>query len=96
MRLEPVVIGCLLPVVSFAQPGIAEMQQAKQNLSSSFFSAYDCVLVIAVLLGTLGALRIYHNWQMGEDRIDTKVAAWFFAAIFMILFGPFLEALFGI
>ena len=72
------------------------MQQAQQSLSSSFFSAMDCALVLAAMFGILGALRIYHNWQMGKERIDSDVAAWFFAAIFMVLAGAFLRALFGI
>ncbi|NHA05502.1 DUF4134 domain-containing protein [Mucilaginibacter sp. HC2] len=88
--------GCLVSAAAFAQPGIAEMQQAKQDLSSSFFSAFDFAMVLAVLFGLLGALRVYHNWQMGKDRIDSAVAAWFFASFFMILAGPFLRALFGI
>jgi hypothetical protein len=88
--------GCLLTSGAFAQPGIAEMDQAKQDLSADFFSAFDCALVLATLLGLNGAIKIYHNWQMGKDRIDSDVAAWFFAAFFMILAGAFLRALFGI
>jgi len=87
---------CLLSVATLAQPGITEMQQAKQDLSSSFFSAFDCCMVLAFVFGSFGGLRIYHNWQMGRDRIDSAVAGWFFAAFFMILAGPFLRALFGI
>ncbi|SEM75685.1 protein of unknown function [Mucilaginibacter gossypiicola] len=79
-----------------AQPGIDEINQAKQQLSSTFFSALDCSLVLAGIFGILGAVRIYHNWQMGHPRIDQAVAGWFFAAIFMILAGGFLQALFGI
>ncbi|WEA00747.1 DUF4134 family protein [Mucilaginibacter sp. SJ] len=88
----------LLTMIAVAQPGITDgsLAQAKQDLSSSFFSAFDFALVLALLLGCMGALKIYHNWQMGEKRIDAVVAAWFFAAIFMILSGPFLRALFGI
>jgi len=33
---------------------------------------------------------------MGKDRIDSDVAAWLFAAFFMVLAGAFLKALFGI
>jgi len=87
---------CLLSAAAFAQPGIAEMAQARQDLSSDFFSAFDCSLVLATLLGLNGAVRIYHNWQMGKDHIDSDVAAWFFAAFFMVLAGAFLRALFGI
>jgi len=87
---------CLLTLGAVAQPGISEMQQAQQDLSSTFFSAFDCSLVVATLLGLNGAVKIFHNWQMGKERIDSDVAAWFYAALFMILAGAFLKALFGI
>ena len=80
----------------FAQPGIDEMQQAQQSLSSTFFSAWDCGLVLALLLGTFGALRIYSAWQMGKPRMTEEIAAWFLAAIFMVLAGAFLRSVFGI
>ena len=87
---------CLLALGAYAQPGIDEMQQAQQQLTSSFFSALDCSLVLAGIFGITGAVRIYHNWQMGHPRIDQAVAGWFFAALFMVLAGAFLQAIFGI
>ena len=87
---------CLMAYPSFAQPGIDEMNQARQDLSSSFFSALDCALVVAALFGITGAVKIYHNWQMGKPRIDSDIAAWFYAAFFMVLAGVFLRAVFGI
>jgi hypothetical protein len=87
---------CLLALGAYAQPGINEMQQAQQQLTSSFFSALDCSLVLAAIFGIIGAVRIYHNWQMGHPRIDQAVAGWFFAALFMVLAGAFLQAIFGI
>lgn len=87
---------CLLSLRATAQPGIDEMQQAQRQLTSSFFSAMDFALVLAGIFGIAGALRIYHNWQMGHPRIDQQVAAWFFAALFMVLAGAFLQAIFGI
>ncbi|WP_091151821.1 DUF4134 family protein [Mucilaginibacter pineti] len=87
---------CLLAFGATAQPGISEMQQAQQNLRSTFFSAMDCSLVLAAVFGIIGAVRIYHNWQMGNPRIDEQVAAWFFAAFFMVLAGAFLRGVFGL
>jgi hypothetical protein len=87
---------CLFSAGAAAQPGIDEMQQAKQQIASSFFSAFDFAMVLSTLLGSVAAVKIHHNWQMGKPRIDNDVAAWFFAAIFMILSGAFLQALFGI
>jgi hypothetical protein len=87
---------CLLALGASAQPGLDEMQQAQQSLSTSFFSAMDCAMVLSALFGILGALRIYRNWQMGHPRIDEAVAGWFFAAFFVVLSGAFLRAMFGL
>ena len=88
--------GCLIPFAAGAQPGIAEMQQVKQDLSHTFFSAFDFSLVVAGILGITGAARLYNSWQMGKQEITNDIAAWFYAALFMILAGAFLRALFGI
>jgi hypothetical protein len=96
LAASAIAVLCLMAYHSFGQPGIDEMNQARQDLSSTFFSALDCALVIAALFGITGAVRIYHNWQMGKQRIDSDVAAWFFAALFMVLAGAFIQALFGI
>ncbi len=96
MRFTTTFCCCLLALGAMAQPGISEMQQAQQNLRSTFFSALDCSLVLGTIFGIIGAVRVYHNWQMGHPRIDEQVAAWFFAAFFMVLAGVFLKAVFGI
>ena len=96
MRIILTFCCCLLALGAAAQPGLDEMRQAQQSLTSSFFSALDCSLVLAGIFGIFGAVRIYHNWQMGRPRITEEVAAWFFAAIFMVLMGSFLQAIFGI
>jgi hypothetical protein len=81
--------GCLLALGAMAQPGINEMQQAQQDLASSFYSALGLALALAGICGIFGAVRIYHNWQMGRPKITEEVAAWFFAALFMVLAGVF-------
>lgn len=86
----------LLPAAAFCQPGITEMQEARSDLTQSFFSARDLSLVIAAILGIIGAVRIYHNLQMGRERFTAEVAAWFFSALFMVLLGAFCQAVFGI
>jgi hypothetical protein len=87
---------CLQALFACAQPGISEMQQAQHDLAADFFSVFDLCLVLGTLLGLNGASKIYYNWQSGKDRIDADVAAWFYAALFLILSGAFLKALFGI
>lgn len=78
------------------QPGIAEMRKVRDDISRSFFSALDACLVLAAVLALVGALRIYHNLQMGRERFTAEVTAWFLSAIFMLLTGAFLKALYGL
>ncbi|WP_345212722.1 DUF4134 family protein [Mucilaginibacter gynuensis] len=87
---------CLLVAKARGQPGIDEMRQVRAQLVANFFSAFDCSLVLSALLGLTGALKIFHNWQTGKEHVDASVAAWFYAAFFMVLAGTFLSALFGI
>ena len=93
-------LSLTIPLMVFAnvqaQPGIADMQQATGQLRGSFFSARDATLVLAALFGIAGAVNIYYNWQMGKGHVTPAVAGWFFASLFMILLGPFLQGLFGI
>lgn len=82
--------------IFFVQPGLDEFQQAQNQLHSSFFSALSFALILAAILGIIGGIRIYHNWQMGEREMTSEVSAWFFAALFMVLAGIFLRAVFGL
>ena len=86
----------LIPILLMAQPGINEFGQLNNNLHQSFFSAFDATLILAAILGICGAVRIYYNMQLGKNKFTADVTAWFLAAIFMILMGPFLRALFGL
>lgn len=90
------VLLLLIPATAMCQPGITEMQEARSDLTQSFFSARDLSLVIAAILGIVGAVRIYYNLQMGRERFTSEVAAWFFSAFFMVLLGAFCQAVFGI
>jgi hypothetical protein len=87
---------CLMAIVANAQPGINEMQQARQDLSSDFYAMVDLAFVIAFIFGLIGALKIYKQIQDGNRDITPNISAWFYAAMFMLLSGLFLKALFGI
>jgi hypothetical protein len=92
-----VMAGLLLTATAaMAQPGLNEMQQAQQDLTSDFFSALDCSFILAAILGIIGAVRIFSIWQLGRQRIFEELTAWFLAALFMVLAGAFLQAVFGI
>ena len=81
-----------------AQDGIAEMNQVTRDLKRSFFGVMDASLMLAAILGICGALRIYHNWQLGKHHfhVDYEIVAWFSAALFLVLMGASLQKLYGL
>jgi hypothetical protein len=94
-------VFCLLLFFLFAaytcaQPGISEMEQAKRDLGADFYAAADLSFVIAGILGITAGLKIYKRIQDGNKDITPEISAWFHAALFMLLSGLFLKALFGI
>ncbi|WP_426330089.1 DUF4134 family protein [Pedobacter sp. R-06] len=90
--LLPLVV---LPLFCIGQPGLPEMEQATSLIRNSFFSMRDLSYVLAALIAVIGAVVIYHKWQMGKD-VGTDIPAWFFSSIFVLLTGAFLSQLFGI
>jgi len=84
-----------LPLFVGAQPGLPEMEQASSFIRSSFFSMRDLSYVLAAMIAIIGAVTIYHKWQMGKD-VSMDIPAWFFSSIFVLLTGAFLSQLFGI
>ena len=66
MRIYLTICCCFGAAIAKAQPGIAEMQQAKKELSSSFFSAFDFGLTLALLFGLIGALGYTRTGKWGK------------------------------
>lgn len=77
----------------FAQPGIAEIGDANRNIRSWFDSLSNWTLLTAGVFGFMGIMRIFRNWQAGDDGITKAVQRWGFAAIFMALLGGSLKVL---
>lgn len=78
-----------------AQPGIAEMGEARSFIRESFFSMSDLAYVLATLISIAGAVHVYHKWQMGKD-VSADIPAWFFSALFIIVINVILVHVFGL
>lgn len=85
-----------MPFFSMAQPGISEFRQATGEITQMYFSMSDLVLVLGAICGLIGGLRVFNNWQFGKHHIDSQVAGWLFACIFLSLLSAVLSAIFGI
>jgi hypothetical protein len=82
-------------VLTHAQvPGISEFYQASAEIKNHYFSLSDLSFVLGAIMGLLGGLRIFANWQSGRHHIDQQVAGWLFSCIFLNVCGLFLRGLF--
>lgn len=77
-----------------AQPGINEFYSLTSEVNRYYFNFSDLVLAIGAICGLLGGLRIYNNWQLGRDRIDAQITAWFMSCLFLSILSAVLKGLF--
>lgn len=77
-------------------PGIREFYQASSSMHGYYYSFSDLSLVLGAIVGMLGGLRVFLNWQSGRHHIDAQVMGWFFSSLFLLLCSVFLRALFGL
>jgi formate hydrogenlyase subunit 3/multisubunit Na+/H+ antiporter MnhD subunit len=101
MRTIGITVTLLLAAMAlkgFGQspPGIGEFYQAGREMHSYYYSFSNLSLVLGSIVGLLGALRVYTNWQQGRHHIDAQVTGWFFSCLFLLLTGVFLRGLFGL
>jgi len=95
LLLLQVLVLVITPMALLAQPGIAEMGQARSWIREYFFSMRDFSYVVSALIAIVGSVVIYHKWQLGKD-VSMDIPAWFFSALFLLLSWTFLLHLFGL
>ncbi|QNN42986.1 DUF4134 family protein [Pedobacter roseus] len=97
-RATALLLSGLFPLHCIAQspPGIGEFYQAGREIQGYYYSFSDLSMVLGAIMGLLGGLRVYLNWQTSRHHIDAQVMGWFFASLFLLLTGVFLRGLFGL
>jgi hypothetical protein len=87
---------CPLQCIAQSPPGIGEFYQAGKEIQGFYYSFSDLSMVLGAIMGLLGGLRVYLNWQTARHHIDAQVMGWLFASLFLLLTGVFLRGLFGL
>ncbi|KQM69219.1 plasmid transfer protein [Pedobacter sp. Leaf216] len=77
-------------------PGISELYQASGTMKGYYHGFSDLVFLLGAIVGLLGGLRVFANWQSGRHHIDAQVSGWFFSCLFLLLSGTFLRGVFGL
>lgn len=69
-----------------------------QGLTSSLDAYIDpvttVVYVVAAVVGLVGALRVFVNWQNGKDNVMASATGWLGACLFLLVANTVLRAMF--
>ncbi len=87
-----------LTTTAFAQNGIDAGASALQGLTSALDAYLDpvttVVYVVAAVVGIVGALRVFVNWQNGKDNVMASATGWLGACLFLLVANTVLRAMF--
>ncbi|RCR67065.1 MULTISPECIES: DUF4134 domain-containing protein [Larkinella] len=75
--------------------GAAALSSTATTIRSYGVAANTIVLAIGLIIGLVGAIRVYSKWHNGDPDTMKAVTGWFGAALFLIAVGTVLTAFFG-
>lgn len=87
--------------VSASAQGVGGIERGASTLNTltGALEAYidpvtTVIYVVAAIIGLIGALRIYNNWQAGKDNVWAGAVGWFGAMLFILIANTVLRAMF--
>jgi len=97
-QLAATVLLSGLTTTAFAQNGIDAGAAALQGLTSALDAYVDpvttVVYVVAAVVGIVGALRVFVNWQNGKENVMASATGWLGACLFLLVANTVLRAMF--
>ena len=98
--LRVAVLAALLGVSSevLAQPsgnGASALSQTATTIRSYGVAAQTIILALGVIIGLIGAIRVYSKFHNGDPDTQKAVMSWFGASLFLVAVGTILQAFFG-
>lgn len=78
--------------------GIARGAQSLDALTADLEMYLDpvttVVYVVAAIVGVVGCLRVYTNWQQGKDNVMSGALGWFGSMLFLLIANSVVRAMF--
>jgi hypothetical protein len=80
-----------------AQDGNAGISQANGLIRGYFQTGTDLMYAIGAVLGLVGAVRVFREWNSGHQQEAYRAAtAWFGSCIFLVIVATVIKSFFGI
>ena len=73
---------------------IEGIDNAAETISATFDSVCNLVLVVAAVVGAVGAARIYIKWNNGDQDVTKSIVGWGGACLFLVATSAVLRAIF--
>jgi hypothetical protein len=81
---------------TYAQDGLAGINEANQQVRSYFDAGTELMYAIGALLGLIGAVKVYQKWNAGDPDTGKVAAAWFGSCVFLVVVATVIKSFFGI
>ncbi|HVS95200.1 MAG TPA: DUF4134 domain-containing protein, partial [Puia sp.] len=80
-----------------AQDGNVGIEQANTMIRGYYTSATDLLYAVAGVLGLIGAVRVYREWNQGhQDQAYRAAAGWFGSMVFVVIVSTVIRSFFGL
>ena len=90
------ILSVLSPAFLFAQDIGGGIDQAASAVKGIFGNVSNLVLMIGGVVGLIGGIVVFIEWNNGGDHVNKKLIAWGGSCVFLLLTGGVLKAFFGI
>jgi len=94
--LSLLTINLLLIARSYAQDGLAGINEANQQVRGYFDAGTNLMYAIGSLVGLIGAVKVYQKWNAGDPDTGKVAAAWFGSCVFLVVVATVIQSFFGI
>lgn len=98
MRMAMAVALLGMNGMAFAQPsgnGAAALSATATTIRSYGVAAQTIILALGVIIGLIGAVRVYSKMHNGDPDTQKAMVSWFGAALFLVAVGTILTSFFG-
>lgn len=89
-----VLLAITLPVL--AQSGVNGLNTATTTLKTYIGPVTNISLVIGGIVGIVGGIRVYSNWNSGEQHINKELMGWGGSCVFLVVSSLVIKAFFGL
>lgn len=89
-------LGVLINGNSYAQDGVAGINEANQKVRSYFDAGTELMYAVGAILGLIGAVKVYQKWNAGDPDTGKVAAAWFGSCVFLVVVATVIKSFFGV